>query len=92
MQPWNLPQDIISIATSHRNNLGLAHDDIDLCDVIQIAFSLCKLPDYTDSQHEPIDVVNCLPFTNFWKNWDSSGKELAIFDDDIKKVRPIIAI
>ncbi len=92
MQSWNLPHDIISIATSHRNNLSPAHDDIDLCDVIQMAFSLSKQPDYTDPQHEPIDVVTCPPFAKFWKNWDSAAEELAIFDEDIKKVRAIIAI
>lgn len=92
MQSWSLPQDIILIATNHRNHQSPAHDGIDLCDVIQLAFSLCKTVDYTDPEQIPIDVMTCPPFAKFWENWDSAAEELAIYDEDIKKVRSIISI
>lgn len=92
MQSWHLPDEIISIATTHRNHQRPAHDDIDLCDVIQLAFTLSKTSDYTNLECEPIDVVTCQAFSKFWENWDSAADELTIFDEDIKKVREIIAI
>lgn len=92
MQSWMLPDEIISVATNHRNYQSPSHDDIDLCDVIQLAFRLSKTSDYTNQEYEPIDVVTCQAFSKFWESWDSAAEELTLFDEDIKKVREIIAI
>lgn len=92
MQSWNLPEDIISIATNHRNLHPPTHKEIELCDVIQLAFALSKTADYTNPDYEPIEVITCPSFTKFWGNWNSAAEELATFEEHIKLVRNIIAI
>ncbi len=92
MQSWDLPEDIVAIATSHRNNQRPDHDGIDLCDVIQIAFAISKAADFTDPEHEPVEVISSTPFKKFWNSWEEAVEELQLLAEDITRVRGIIAI
>lgn len=91
MQSWELPQDIVAIATSHVNNLRPVHDGIDLCDVIQIAYAINKAAGVAP-EYEFIEFVYSTPFKKFWNSWQVAVEELHVLATDIQKVRNIIAI
>ncbi|PHS68196.1 MAG: hypothetical protein COB23_09475 [Methylophaga sp.] len=92
MDNWNFPDEITATVVEHRNLNYISGENIDLTDIVIIAYHLAQISSFSVMVDEAEHLIQSALFSKFWASPEVALEELSAISADIDEMQQSMSI